>query len=176
MKRFAPESLALVALAALVGFKNESAAKPAPSASAAAPSASAAPPPIPSTWTGTYEATPGTLYVPDAEPYAGFKFRGDDGGTAGIGSGTLSFTLDPDGGAVSGKLEGPLGPATLTGLAQGGELTFHLAPAEGSDTAFTGTGTAALDGGAATGQIRASSWRANLLRDATFTAKRDAAK
>ena len=134
MKRLAPESLALVALAALVGCKNESAAKPAPSASAAAASASAAPPPIPSTWTGTYEATPGTLYVPDAEPYAGFKFRGDDGGTAGIGSGTLSFTLDPDGGAVSGKLEGPLGPATLPGLAPGGELPFPLAPAEGSAT------------------------------------------
>ncbi len=168
----------LVTLVALVACKNESAVKPAPSASAstAAPSASVAPPAGPSEWSGTYESTRGTLYVPDAAPYEGFKFRGDDGGSVGIGSGTLSFTLDPDGGSISGKLEGPLGPATLTGVAQGGELTFHLAPAEGSETAFTGTGTGALDGGVGSGEIHASSWHANLLRDATFTAKTHASK
>ena len=164
----------LLALVLIAACKNESSrAAPAPSASASASVAASAsaPPPAPSDYAGTYTATAGVLYVPDADVYKGFKFRGDDGGTAGLGEGALSFTLDPDAGTLSGKLEGPLGPATLAGQAQGGELTFHVTPGEGSELSFTGTGTGTLDGGVASGEIHASSWHANLLRDATFTAK-----
>jgi hypothetical protein len=169
----------LVLVLVLAGCKNQaSQATPAPSASTA-PSASAsvaAGPPKPVDWTGTYTATSGTLYVPDAAGYEGFKFRGEDAGAIGTGEGSLSFTVDPDGGIVTGKLEGPLGPSVVTGIAQNGELSFHVAPASESETAFRGTGTASIDGGTATGEIHASTWHANILRDATFTVKAQPAK
>lgn len=172
--------LFFLALVALAACKNESKPVPNPSASGSAPSASAsAAPPGPTHYTGTYTASAGTLYVPDGGEYQGFKFRGEDAGTLGEGAGKLSFTVDPDGGAVSGTLEGPLGPATITGQTRQGELTFHLAPSAGgaSDSdatagpmAFRGTGTATLDGGVASGEIHASSWHADVLRDAKFSA------
>ena len=168
--------VALVVVGLGTACKNESSqATPAPSASASsAPVASAsasAGPAKPVQYAGSYSASAGTLYVPDAAGYEGFKFRGEDAGSVGTGEGAISFTVDPDGGIVSGKLEGPLGPAVVTGVVQNGELTFHVAPSTESENAFRGTATGSVDGGAATGEIHASTWRANILRDATFTAK-----
>ena len=164
----------LLALVVVAGCKNESSrAAPAASTSSAPAASSSAPagPPKPVEYAGSYTASAGTLYVPDAAGYEGFKFRGEDAGSVGTGEGAITFTVDPDGGAVSGKLEGPLGPAVVSGVAQNGELTFHLAPATESENAFRGTATGSIDGGAASGEIHASTWRANILRDATFTAK-----
>lgn len=149
-------------------------ATPSTSASAstnASTSTSAAASAGPASFTGSYTATRGTLYVPDAEAWGGVKFRGDDGGNA-LGEGTLTFTIDGDAGALSGELQGPLGPATLTGTAQNGVVAFHVAPRETTDMAFSGTGTGDVDGGVASGELHVSSWRANVLRDATFQAKR----
>lgn len=162
----------VLAVLVLCACKNESSrATPAPSASASASASAPAGPPKPVSYEGSYTATAGELYVPDASEYKGFKFRGEDAGAVGEGQGSITFTVDPDGGALSGKLEGPLGPGTISGVAQNGELTFHLSPNDRGDMAFNGTGTGSLDGGAASGEIHASSWHANVLRDATFTAK-----
>jgi hypothetical protein len=146
-------------------------AAPAPSASVSvSASASAAAPAGPATYAGTYNAERGSLYVPDAEAWKGIGLRPDDAGAT--GEGTLTIVIDPDGGVVTGSLEGPLGPATLTGVSQEGAVSFQVAPKEKTDLAFRGTGTASLDGGALSGEMHVSSWRANVLRDATFSAKR----
>lgn len=133
-------------------------------------SASVAPPPGPATYAGTYNAERGTLYIPDAEAWKGVNLRPDDAGAT--GEGAITITIDPDGGAVTGALEGPLGPATLTGVSQEGVLTFQVAPKEKTELAFRGTGTASLDAGVLAGEVHVSSWRANVLREATFSAKR----
>jgi hypothetical protein len=122
------------------------------------------------TFTGTYTSTAGTLYVPDAEAWSHLKFRGDDAGA--LGEGTITFTVEADGGAVTGSLRGPLGPATLSGVADGSSLSFHVSPQGGDELSLSGTGTALLDGGAATGELHVSSWRGNVLREATFRAQR----
>ena len=166
---------ALALLCALAACKSEPTKTTAPSASAsaapvvsasAAPSASAA---ATGHYVGTYEAKPGELFVPDGGEYQGFKFRGDADAGA-LGPGTLSFGVDPATGVLSGELEGPLGPATITGVAREGSLSFHLTPRDDSAMEFRGTATGTFDGGAATGQIQASSWHANVLREASFTA------
>ena len=142
----------------------------APVAVSASVSASAAPPPGPTTYAGTYNAERGTLYIPDAEAWKGVNLRPDDAGAT--GEGAITLTIDPDGGAVTGSLEGPLGPATLTGVSQEGAISFQVAPKEKTDLAFRGTGTAGVDAGVLSGDMHVSSWRANVLREATFSAKR----
>jgi len=136
---------------------------------AAEASAAIVEPPGPAHFSGSYVASPGTLFVPDAEAWSGVKFRGEDAGA--LGEGSLSFTLEADGGALAGELEGPLGPATLAGSAAEGSLSFHVTPRDG-DLAFSGTGTGSLDGGSAEGEIHVSSWRGNVLRQATFHAQK----
>jgi hypothetical protein len=161
----------------LVSCKHDEGTAPAPSESQLAKAVSSTPSTTlaasahtgPRVYAGTYNATPGALFVPDAAAWEHVKFRGDDAGA--LGEGTLTFSIDADSGAVSGDLEGPLGPATLSGLAADDALSFSVAPREKSEMAFSGTGTGAVDGGVATGEIHASSWRANVLRTATFAAQ-----
>ncbi len=123
-----------------------------------------------SSFAGTYTATIGVLYVPDAAAWDGVKFRGDYGDAGALGDGKLSLTLDS--GAVTGELEGPLGPATISGVTSEKSVTFNVAPKTPGDFAFSGTGTATIDGDKISGEIHVSSWRANILRDATFAAKK----
>lgn len=115
---------------------------------------------------GTYKSTAGTLYVPDAAAFNGFKFRGDDD-AGGLGEGPLTLTVDLDAGVVTGALQGPLGPGAITGTARDGTIAFKVTPST-SELAFSGVGTGAFDGGAASGDMHLSSWHANVLRDATF--------
>jgi hypothetical protein len=122
------------------------------------------------TYAGTYVAERGTLYIPDAAAWNGVSLRPDDAGAT--GEGAITLTIEPDGGALTGTLEGPLGPATLNGFAEDAGITFQIAPKEKTDLAFRGTGTAAIDAGVVSGEMHVSSWRANVLRDATFSAKR----
>ncbi len=146
--------------------------KPAPSASSA-PSASAsasARPAGPVQYVGSYTSKPTDLYVPDGEPYKGFKFRGEDAGAA-IGDGKIQLTIDPSGG-VTGTIEGPLGPAALSGVAADGGLTFHVTPNDPkADLALSGVGTGEVTSTEAKGSMQLSSWRANVLREASFSAK-----
>ena len=144
--------------------------KPAPSASVSASASASARPAGPVRYAGTYTSKPADLYVPDAEPYKGFKFRGDDAGLA-LGDGNIQLTVDPSG-SVTGTVDGPLGAATLTGVAADGGVTFHVAPSDPkADLAFSGTGTGEVSATEAKGSLQLSSWRANVLREATFTAK-----
>ena len=72
-----------------------------------------------------------------------------------------------------GDLEGPLGPATLSGVAQGSSVSFHVAPAKAPDSPmFAGTGMGTVGESGIAGEIHVSSWRGNVLRDATFQAQR----
>ena len=164
--------LVLAMLAACKDSPATSDAAPTASVSASAPAASSAPVVVagPATYAGTYTAERGTLYVPDAEAWKGIGLRPDDAGAT--GEGAITIVIDPDGGAVTGTLEGPLGPATLSGVSQEDSLTFQVAPKEKTDLAFRGTGTAKIASGVVSGDMHLSSWRANVLRDATFSAKR----
>lgn len=173
MKRFVASAL-LVLLAACKGGESHE-TKSAPSASAttsalASESASAGPARPPNSYAGSYDSKPGVLFVPDGGPWEDFKFRGDKDAGA-LGEGKLSFVVDATTHTLSGELEGPLGPATLSGTVRDGAITFTLTPREQGDMAFHGTATGTLDAGVATGEIQASSWHANVLRTATFTAK-----
>jgi hypothetical protein len=141
------------------------------SASAIASASTSAAPRLPVTYQGSYTATAGTLYVPDAAAWDGFKFRGDTDAGA-LGDGKLTLTIDPDGG-VTGDLEGPLGPANVAGLAQENSVSFNVAPKEPKgEMSFSGTGTGTIADGGITGAMHVSSWRANVLREATFDVKR----
>jgi hypothetical protein len=162
----------LVALS-LVACKHDSdAPAPAPSATASASASivasATAPSPIAS-YVGTYNAVPGVLFIPDGAPWEKLRQPADDAGAQ--GEGTLAFTVEADGGALTGELKGPLGPAGLTGVVEGTALSFHVTPAA-QELTFSGTGTGTLDGGSVTGEIHVSSWRANILRTATFHAQR----
>lgn len=165
-----------IALAVIAACKDD---KGAPGASASASafasasasalalaSASASASAGPVTLSGTYKATAGTLYVPDAAAFNGFKYRGDDDAGA-LGEGPLTLTVDLDAGVVTGALQGPLGPGAITGTARDGTIAFNVTPSA-SDLAFSGVGTGVFDGGAASGDMHLSSWHANVLRDATF--------
>ncbi len=164
-------------LLTLVCCKHDQGTAPAPTESVLASAAPSVPSVTfdsgtavgPRTYRGSYTATAGTLFVPDAAPWEHVKFRGDDAGA--LGEGSLLLSIDADSGAVSGDLQGPLGPAVLRGVTTGEAFSFNIAPREQTDMAFSGTGTGTFDGGLASGEIQASSWRANVLRTATFAAQ-----
>jgi hypothetical protein len=158
----------LVALAACKPEAHET--KPAPSATASASASASAKPAGPVRYAGTYDAKPSDLYVPDGDVYKGFKFRGEDAGVA-LGEGKIVLTVDPHGG-VTGTLEGPLGPSTLSGVADDGGVTFHVTPDDPkADLALSGTGTGAVSASEIKGTMQVSSWHANILREAAFSAK-----
>ncbi len=146
--------------------------KPAPSAtaSAVASASASARPAGPVRYAGTYTAKPSDLYVPDADVYKGFKVRGEDAGVA-LGEGNIVLTVDPSGG-VTGSLEGPLGASTLSGVADDGGVTFHVTPNDPkAELALSGTGTGVVSASEIKGAMQLSSWHANVLREAAFSAK-----
>lgn len=120
---------------------------------------------------GTYDAQPGSMYiprdgdVPNAAEWAGTKFRSDD---AGVGRGTGSLTLVVSaGGTVSGEGSGALGPFTVTGQRLGDRLVATL---RGSGPeAFVGTLDLHERGGTVTGEGRASDGEARIVRTFTVT-------
>jgi len=118
----------------------------------------------PEVWRGTYRSMAGTLYVP-AELKVSWK---PTDATAGIGEGTLSLTADPRTGRVRGDLDGPLGPAAVSGLVTDGKLTATIARKDPSDHGFAGTmiGTVGPDGG--DGAMNVSLAEGGAIRTATF--------
>jgi hypothetical protein len=165
-----------VPLAACSKSESESSAAPAPATSprsALAASASAAVTAAPvdagpknTTYEGTYAATPGTLSrMPDSPKWSG------DEADAGLGPGTLSFTIDGATGRIAGKAEGALGDLILAGqLGDEGVVTFTLLRASPADGGFTGVGrgvrTAA---GGIEGTLHVSTALGSVLREGTFT-------
>lgn len=164
-----PFVLLTIALGTACSRENPpSQATPSPSAIPAASAAPApsAPPAGPVTWTGTYTATAGTLFVPDGGEWSGVKFRGDDAST-GLGAGTLTVTIDGTG-RVDGTTEGALGAGTVSGLFKEDTLTARIAPKD-PNVGFTGTAVGKREGDAIKGQMRLSQSNASVIREATFS-------
>jgi hypothetical protein len=120
-----------------------------------------------SRWTGTYDSKAGSIHVPDGGEWAGFKWRGDDAGD-GIGEGSLSLTLDPGSGTVTGAADGVIGPVLLSGTVEEGRVTASVRRKEPSDRGLTGTLVAAQTGDRMEGTMRLSFGDAHLLREVSF--------
>jgi hypothetical protein len=156
--------------ASAVPAPSASSTKPAPSASAsaAAPKRSA-----PMTWSGAYQASPGSLYVYDGGEWKGVHFRGDDA-SVGLGEGPLSFTIDPGTRELRGTASGPLGDVILAGvvsrdLATDSALSFSVLRKDPADHGLTGTGVGHLGEHTLTGTMRLSRGDAHVIRDVTFS-------
>jgi hypothetical protein len=161
----------MLTIALLSGCSRENPPQPTPSPSAipaasAVPSAAPSAPAGPVTWTGSYTATPGTLFVPDGGEWSGVKFRGDDAST-GLGAGTLTVTIDATG-RIDGTTDGALGTGTVSGLLKEDTFTARIAPKDPND-GFTGTAVGKREGDAIKGQIRLSQSNGSVIREATFS-------
>lgn len=163
-------ALALAASTITACSKPQDAPPPTNADAAAAPAASASAAPAakagPVAWTGSYNATPGTLFVPDGGEWSGVKFRGEDAST-GLGAGTLSLTIDPFGRA-EGTGEGPLGALLVHGLMQDDTFRARLDPKNPND-GFTGTAVGKREGDSIKGEIHLSQSTGNIIREGTFT-------
>ncbi len=139
-------------------------ATPTPSANANAntkPLASAPTIP-PSTWSGHYTATPGTLSSPD-------RFHGDDA-SVGLGDGAITLALD-DHGRATGTLDGALGATKLDGALLSSDFSAALVP-DDLASGFTGTAVGTRDGDRIAGTMHLSLPMGNVLREASFTLDR----
>jgi hypothetical protein len=149
------------------------AASAAPSGSVVAASATAPPSAnaVPSSrmalaWRGSYKSTAAPLYIPPDWKGVHWNVKETN---AGIGEGTIALTVDAASGRVQGALEGPLGPATVDGLASEGKLTATIARRDPTDKGFTGTLVAALGSNGGDGSMNVSLAEASAVRTATFT-------
>jgi hypothetical protein len=122
----------------------------------------------PATWTGTYNATPGTLFVPDGGEWSGVKFRGDDA-SIGLGAGTLTLAIDGATGRAEGTGDGALGPVIVRGLLREGTLSARIDPKDVAAGGFTGFVLGKLEGDAIKGTMRLSTDTGNVIREGTFT-------
>lgn len=152
----AEASAAAVVLPRASGSANANAAPGAPNA--------------PVRWAGTYEATEGTLHVPEGKEYAGVKFRGEKS-ELGLGKGELKLEVDPRGTAV-GTLEGPLGPAVVSGSVHDGVLSARIDPKTPSSEGFVGTLLGKTSAASCEGTMNLSQGEARIIREAKFTLKR----
>lgn len=140
-------------------------------AASGAPSAAAsAAPSAPVAWAGSYEATPGTLYVPEGKEYEGVKFRGEKTDVA-LGKGELRLDV-PASGDVHGEIDGSLGPGVVSGAVRDGVLTARIDPKEPGPNGFVGTLTATVKADAIEGTMHLSQGEARILREAKFVLKR----
>jgi hypothetical protein len=136
------------------------------------PSTSASPATeAPQTFTGTYTAKEGTLFVPDGGEWSGVKWRGDDAGI-GLGDGTLLLKIEPKTGRAEGTADGALGGLVLSGSQDQGILGFTLAPKDVADRGFSGTAQGKVAGEAIEGTMNLSLAGGNVIRTATFTLKK----
>jgi hypothetical protein len=119
----------------------------------------------PGVWRGTYRSVASTLYVPP--DWKGVRWKVPDT-SAGIGDGTLTLTIDPASGRVQGAMTGPLGPATIDGLAAEGSFAAKIAREDPADRGFAGTLVGTMGGGRADGTMNVSLGEASAIRAATF--------
>jgi hypothetical protein len=120
----------------------------------------------PSTWRGTYRSAAGTLYIPPE--WKNVRWTGAET-SAGIGEGAVTLTVDPASGRVQGTVDGPLGPATVDGVAQDGKVAATIRRRDPGDRGFTGTLEGSLSGDHGEGTMSLSLAEASALRSATFT-------
>ncbi len=141
----------------------------APSIATTAPhSTSAATPPTSSAsgvWRGAFEAKKATVTL---DPGVKERAWSADEGRAHAGKGEIDLQVLADG-VVKGKLRGALGNATVAGTADGDALTMTFAPADGdSSESISGVITLRLKDGKLSGELKASSGDATIVRAATL--------
>jgi len=169
MRKLVPAVLLVVGCSKPSG---PSPAEPSPSAStAAAPSvagrASATPAPAAAvrTWSGTYKSAEATLDVP--KDFAKTWAHTDRGG--GTGDGAITLTIDNASGRAAGTIEGPLGPALVSGDVAGGTLTGSVRRKDPADRGFTGTLRASVTADKIDGTMTLASADGAVQRNATAT-------
>jgi hypothetical protein len=93
----------------------------------------------------------------------------------GLGDGSLSLVVDPATERVSGRIEGALGPASISGLWSGDRVTATIRRDDPADQGFTGMLEAAPAGTELQGTMNGALGNVNAVRTATFscTAGRD---
>ena len=120
----------------------------------------------PGTWQGTYQSSPGVLYIPPDWKDVRGKVKETSGG---LGPGTIEIQIDSTTGRILGTLAGPLGPATIDGLASDGKLTATIARRNPADEGFDGTMVGAIAKDRADGTISVALPTASAIRSATFS-------
>jgi hypothetical protein len=135
---------------------------PMPSAAAAAPATAS--------WRGKYSSSAGALYIPPDWKDVHWKVKET---SAGLGEGAIAIQVDPASGRVTGRLDGPLGPATIDGLGSDGGLSASIARVNPADEGFTGTMVASIANDRVEGTMHVSLADANAIRTATFTMSAD---
>jgi hypothetical protein len=145
-------------------------ATPTPAASSAAPATSApaagAAAAGATSWHGTYKSAPGTMTVAPAWK-KGHWSNAPSG--AGLGDGPITLAIDGATRRVTGTVDGPLGTATIDGVADEGKLTASVARKDPSDRGFTGTLMATVAADKIEGTMNVVPGQAGELRTVTFT-------
>jgi hypothetical protein len=93
----------------------------------------------------------------------------DPESSAGVGEGAMTLAIDPSTGRVTGSLEGPLGPASIDGVAADGKVSASVARKDPADHGFTGTLLATVTSDKVEGTLNASLGQAGALRTASFS-------
>jgi hypothetical protein len=141
--------------------------EPAPPASVAAGASgravtSATATPAISSWEGSYTSVAGGITLPKD-----VKWKVPES-PSGLGDGKIALTVDSASGRVLGTVDGPLGPATLHGLASDGRLTATVARQDPSDHGFIGTLAGEVIDGGAHGTMNLALAEVSAVRNATF--------
>lgn len=177
----APRGLAFAVIAGAVATSACSKREPPPAAEAPAattaaaadaasgPAASAAPAGARRTYTGTFTAQKGTLYVPDHKDWSTVKFRGEDS-DVGLGPGTLELEVD-EAGIARGATKGALGEGVVSGVREGRSIVATITPKGDDGPGFVGTLRVELADGDTSGKgtLEASSATGGVLREAAVT-------
>jgi len=89
---------------------------------------------------------------------------------AGLGAGTLALSVDHGTGRIRGTVDGPLGPATIDGYADGATMSATMARKDPTDRGFTGILDAREDGGdgGVSGTLNVALAEVSAVRTATF--------
>jgi hypothetical protein len=141
----------------------EASAKAATSLHASSAAAAASP----SEWRGTYESVPGTIHIPPQLKGVHWVVPETD---AGLGAGAILLSVDHATGRIRGTVDGPLGPATLDGFADGATMTAKVSRKDPTDRGFTGTLEAQQDdaGGGVSGTLNVALAEVSAVRTAAF--------
>jgi hypothetical protein len=127
--------------------------------------AASGPPAASSEWHGSYESVPGTLYI--APQLKGVKWVVPET-NAGLGAGTITLEVDRGTGRIRGAVDGPLGPATVDGYADGPTLSATVARKDPTDRGFTGTLAARQDDAGVSGTLNVALAEVSAVRTAAF--------
>lgn len=120
-------------------------------------------------WRGTYTSVAATLQIPPEWKGVHWTVPATP---AGLGDGTIDLSLDPGTGRVEGLVDGPLGPARLSGYAtpgSAGEVTATIVRTDPSDRGFTGTLAGTRDATHLDGTLNVALAEAEAIRKATFS-------